>query len=164
MFCGASALRSPCFFVHCPIIVQPRIAATVGWFASRLKIGYTPTPPRCFGSITLAGNSPQNTFSKELRCQNPRNKGLRGAASWLVPTVTVSTMIARGMGWAQGWMSRQSVDFLPEAPFSQRRQEVAHPARQVSVPAGLLSRKDRLWREYRSIVRPMLCSLRSIWL
>ncbi len=41
-----------------------------------------------------------------LRHYNPQNKELRGAAIWLVPTVTASTMVARVMGCGQGQMSQ----------------------------------------------------------
>jgi hypothetical protein len=57
-----------------------------------------PVPPSPLGSsgiITLARNSRQNTDVKELRGQNLENKRVRGAARWVHPTVTASTMIAR---------------------------------------------------------------------
>jgi hypothetical protein len=43
-----------------------------GWVGRfQAENGVYPYPTRYFGIITLAGNSPQNTFSKELRYQNP---------------------------------------------------------------------------------------------
>lgn len=45
-------------------------------------------------------------MSKNLGPRDIDNKGLRGAMSWLVPTVTASTIIAHGTGCGQGQMSQ----------------------------------------------------------
>jgi hypothetical protein len=68
------------------------------------KPGYPP-PPSIFGIITLAQNSRQNTFFKELNSQNLENKelSLRGLTLWALHPLR--TMIARTGVERQGWMS-----------------------------------------------------------
>jgi|SRR5580698_2243480 hypothetical protein len=54
-----------------------------------------PSPLGSSGIITLARNSPQNPQSKQVRGQNPRNKGLSSLRFVVLRTVMASTMIAR---------------------------------------------------------------------
>ena len=64
-----------------------------------------PPPPSIFGIITLARNSRQNTFFKELNSQNLENKELsfRGLTPWALHPLR--SMIAQMLFEKQGWMS-----------------------------------------------------------
>jgi hypothetical protein len=73
--------------------------------------GYPP-PPGSRGIITLAGNSRQNTDVKELRGQNPENKGVRGEPTGALVTPRSSTMIAQVFGERKVRRHKEAVEKL----------------------------------------------------
>src|SRR5208282_2380286 len=120
------------------------------------NIRYTPLPP-IYWNHWISVKMTTDLFGSASCRQNLDVKELRGRSvgtSWLVPTVTASTMIARMRRRGQGWMSQRSVDFgrspdrrlglvgrirksaggtvgrvAGEEPHvSQRTQEMGHPA------------------------------------
>jgi hypothetical protein len=71
-----------------------------------------PPPPGSRGIIALAGNSRQNTDVKELRGQNPENKGVRGEPTGALVTPRSSTMIAQVFGERKVRCHQEAVEKL----------------------------------------------------
>ena len=70
----------------------------------------SPLPRWCIAMFGLAENSLQNPAVKELRYQNPSNKGFKVVAKRALLNFAALMIIARTKWWAQGWMSQPVVN------------------------------------------------------
>jgi hypothetical protein len=90
------------------------------------KSGIPPSPP-IHWNHRISAKMATDLWGSVGCGQNLDVKDLRGrfvGTTWLVPTVTASTMIAQVMGWGQGWMSQAACGNSPKDHFSQTRREV----------------------------------------